>query len=300
MSIRVDAPVRRAKREWRYVLARWSARITLYSLVFFIAVISIGPFLWTISTSLKEGREVMVIPPKLIPDRAVIENYTVVFQGFGGKLPVSRWLRNSVFITSANIFGEILFSAIAGFGFARFRFRLKKVMFIAMLSSAVVPGMVRMLPQYLMFARWGWTNTYLPLTIPNWLGGMYLTFLFHQYFCTIPRTLDEAARVDGANSVDIFFKIILPLSKPLLATAAVMVFMFNWNNFMGPFIYLHSIEKYTLAVGLRYFQTSAYMGLSREPMLAAYSLIMATPVALAFFVFQRYFVQGIQLSAAKE
>jgi multiple sugar transport system permease protein len=193
-----------------------------------------------------------------------------------------------------------LFAAISAYGFSRFRFRLRKLMFILMLSQVVIPGMVRMLPLYMMFSRLGWTDSYLPLTLPNWFGGMFLTFLFYQYFSTIPMSLDESAKLDGANSLDIFLRIILPLSKPILATAAVMVFMFNWNNFLGPFIYLNDIEKYTLSVGLKYFRDSAYSGMTKQPLLAAYAVIMATPVILIFFFFQRYFVQGIQLSASKE
>jgi multiple sugar transport system permease protein len=300
VETQIPAQSRPVEREWRYILPRWIGRGTVYLVAILIALVSIAPFLWTISTSLKAGRQVRVIPPKLIPAPPVFENYRLVFNGMGGNLPVARWLRNSVFLTSVNIVGQILFAAIAGFGFSRFRFRLRKVMFAAMLSSAIVPGMVRMLPQYLMFARWGWTNTYLPLTIPTWLGNLYLPFLFHQYFATIPRSLDESARVDGASNLVIFLRIMLPLSKPLLATAMVMVFVSSWNDFLGPFIYLQNMEKFTLAVGLRYFQNYSYSGLSREPMLSAYAIIMAAPVIAVFFLFQRYFVQGIQLSVAKE
>ena len=290
----------KANRQWGYVINRLVRRTLVYVIAFLIAVISILPFLWTLSTSLKTGSSVLSIPPKLIPDPIFVQNYINVFKGFGGTLPFGTWLKNSILLTTVNVFGEILFAAIAGFGFSRFRFRLRKVMFIVMLSSVVVPGMVRMLPVYMMFARMGWTNSYLPLTLPNWFGGMFLTFLFYQYFCTIPRSLDESAMLDGANSLDIFFRIMLPLSRPILATAAVMVFMFNWNNFLGPFIYLHDIKKFTLAVGLQYFKGSAYGGISKEPLLAAYAMLMATPVVTIFFIFQRYFVQGIQLSASKE
>jgi multiple sugar transport system permease protein len=240
------------------------------------------------------------IPPKLIPDPVFSQNYINVFKGFGGLLPFGTWVKNSIFLSSVNVVGEILFSAIAGFGFSRFRFRLRRLMFVLMMSTIVVPGMVKMLPQYMMFSRWGWTNSYLPLTIPNWFGGMFLTFFFYQYFSTIPLSLDESAKLDGANSLDIFFRIILPLSKPIIATAVVLTFMFNWNSFFGPFIYLNDINKYTLAVGLKYFRDSAYTSISKEPLIAAYAIIMATPVVIIFFAFQRYFVQGIQLSASKE
>jgi len=283
-----------------YLIKRRINRGSIYVIASIIVVVSILPFLWTLSTSLKTGSDVMSIPPKLIPERLFVQNYINVFKGFGGTLPFGAWLKNSILLTSVNVVGEILFAAIAGFGFSRFRFRLRRLMFIVMMSSIVVPGMVRMLPVYIMFSRLGWTNSYLPLTLPNWFGGVWLTFFFYQYFCTIPLSLDESAKLDGANSLDIFRLIILPLSRPILATAAVLVFMFNWNNFLGPFIYLHDIKKFTLAVGLQYFRGSAYSGMSKEPLLAAYAMLMAAPVVIIFFFFQRYFVQGIQLSASKE
>lgn len=281
--------------------ARKKLNITaVYLIAIVIVCVSILPFLWTISTSLKMASDVSSIPPRLIPSPVFFQNYVNVFKGFGGTLPFGSWVKNSIMLTCVNVVGEILFAAIAAFGFSRFRFRLRRLMFILMLSSVVVPGMVRMLPVYMMFSRIGWTNSYLPLTIPNWFGGMFLTFLFYQYFCTIPFSLDESAKLDGANSLHIFLKIILPLSRPILATAAVLVFMTNWNDFLGPFIYLNDIDKYTLAVGLKYFRDSAYSGMTKQPLLAAAAMIMAIPVVIIFFTFQRYFVQGIQLSASKE
>ncbi|MCC7353819.1 MAG: carbohydrate ABC transporter permease [Anaerolineae bacterium] len=299
-TITVVGRHRRDWRDWRYLTVRWTWRGLVYLCAIFIALVSVFPFLWTISTSLKVGQDVLTIPPKLIPNPMSWQNYVAVWKGFGGFLPFPRWLFNSTWLTSLNIVGELFFTAIAGFGFARFPFRLRNAMFVAMLATAIVPGMVRLLPRYMMFASWHWTNTYLPLIFPQWFGGMYLTFLFRQYFATIPRSLDESALVDGASYLDIFLRIILPLSRPVLATAAILAFMANWNNFLSPFIFLHSLEKYTLAVGLQFMKLSAHSGASKEPMLAAYSLIMAAPVVLTFFLFQRYLVQGIQLSAAKE
>jgi multiple sugar transport system permease protein len=289
----------KTQRQWRVLAPQLAGRSVLYVVAILIAIVSIFPLIWTVSTSVKTGFNVMTIPPRLIPQPLFWQNYISVLTGFSGQLPFDLWFRNSVFLAGANIFGEILFAAIGGYGFARFRFRLRRPMLVVMLSAAVVPGMVRMLPQYMMFSRWGWTNTYLPLIIPNWLGGTFLTFLFMQYFATIPRELDESAMIDGASYIDIFFRIIMPLSRPILSTAALLVFLSNWNNFLGPFIYLHSVEKYTLAVGLRFLETSQYSGVQKEPLLAAYSVLMALPLITIFFVFQRHFVQGIQLSASK-
>jgi multiple sugar transport system permease protein len=291
----------RQERKWRYAITRRMWRVSIYAVAIIIAFLSLMPFVWTVSTSFKDNQQIMTLPPKLIPTKFVWQNFELVVTGMKGALPFTRWLLNSIFLSAANISGGILFAAIAGFGFARFRFPGRNLMFLAMLGSAIIPGMVLMLPQYTMFVKWHWTNTYLPLIIPNWFGGVFMTFLFRQYFVTIPRALDEAALVDGASHLDIFSKIILPLSKPMISTAMILTFMFNWNNFLGPFIFVHEMEKFPLAVGLRYMQLAVFsIGGPKEPLLAAYSLVMAAPVILAFFVFQRHFVQGIQLSASKE
>lgn len=291
-------PVERYERA--YILRRASWKGIIYAASIFIAIISVLPFLWTLSTSVKSGAQVMALPPKLIPEEVFWQNYAEVFEGFGGVLPVGLWLENSLKMTAINVFGEVLFATIAGFGFARFRFRGQNLMFIMMLGGAVVPLMVRLLPQYLMFANWHWTGTYLPLIFPNWFGGTFLTFMFRQYFVTIPTDLDDAARIDGASNLQIFLRIILPLSKPMLATGAILVFFFNWNNFLGPFIYLHQTDRYTLAVGLQYIRDAGYTGTTKEPLLAAYAILMALPLIVVFFLFQRYFVQDLQLSASKE
>jgi multiple sugar transport system permease protein len=288
------------RREWRYVFARWTWRGVIYTVAVFLAAVSLMPFIWSISTSLKQGHDVLSIPPKLIPNPIFWQNYRTLFTDFGGSLPFGRWVVNTVLLTGVNIFGEILFAAIAGFGFARFRFPGRNVMFVTMLATAIVPGMVQLLPQYKMFFQWGWTGTYLPLIVPRWFGGMFLVFLFRQYFVTIPRSLDESATIDGASYLDVFFRIMLPLTKPMLATAAILVYMSNWNSFFAPFIYLQKMEQYTLAVGLRFISESQYDIVSKEPLLSAYALTMAAPVIVIFFMFQRYFVQGIQLSASKE
>jgi multiple sugar transport system permease protein len=287
------------KQLWRVRVSQLLNRVLFYVVAISIAVISIFPLIWTVSTSLKTGFNVMVVPPRFVPNPISFQNYVSVLTGMGGRLPFILWFRNSVFYAIFSIFGEILFAAIAGYGFARFRFRLRQTMIVIMLSSAVVPGMVRMLPQYIMFSKWGWTNSYLPLLIPNWFGGTFLTFLFMQYFATIPRELDESAMIDGASHIDIFFRIIMPLSKPILSTAALLVFQSSWNKFMGPFIYLHDAAKYTLAVGLRFLQNNQYEGVQKEPLLAAYAVLMTIPLLVVFFLFQKHFVQGIQLSASK-
>lgn len=302
MSTRATTPVVAKRRHsWQYFVAHGSERAMIYLVAVIFAVFAAVPFIWTVSTSLKSGADqVMAIPPQWIPNPLHWENYISIWKGTGGVFPFQRWLRNTVELTTWNLFGEIFFSACAGYGFARFRFHGRQLLFTLMLSGMLLPWATRVVPTYVIFARLHWTDTYLPLILPHWFGGAYLTFLFRQYFVTIPREMDESAKIDGAGSLRILWSIIIPLSRPIMATAAILVFMSNWNNWLGPLIYLRSLNKLTLAVGMRWFQLQGYSGANKEPAMAAYSLMMALPVIVVFFIAQRYFVQGMRISVSKE
>ena len=291
----------RRRHTWRYYAGHVGERTIIYSIAAFFALFAAIPMIWTISTSLKSGADqVLAMPPQWIPNPIHWENYISIWKGWAGVMPFQRWLANTVQLTLLNVFGEIFFSACAGYGFARFRFRGRQLLFTIMLSGMFLPWAVKVVPTYVIFARLHWTDGYLPLILPAWFGGAYLTFLFRQYFVTIPKELDESAKLDGAGSLRILWSIILPLSRPIIATAAILVFMSNWNNWLGPMIYLRSLNKLTLAVGMRWFQLQGYTGVNKEPALAAYSLMMALPVIMVFFVAQRYFVQGIRMTVSKE
>jgi multiple sugar transport system permease protein len=292
---------RRPRRTLRRRVSRFAERTLLYVVAAAFAISAAVPFLWTLSTSLKSGSDqILAMPPQLIPRPAHWANYVSLWQGYAGVFPFQRWLWNSIQLTGLNLIGEIAFGAAAGYGFARFRFRGRSFLFTVMLSGMLLPWAVRIVPTYMMFARLRWTNTFLPLILPNWFGGAYLTFLFRQYFVSIPRELDDAAKIDGAGSFGVLRHVILPLAKPILATAAIFVFMHNWNNFIGPLIFLRSVDKLTLAVGMRWFQLQGYTGAAKEAPMAAYAVLMALPVIVLFFSAQRYFVQGVQLSVSKE
>jgi ABC-type glycerol-3-phosphate transport system permease component len=299
----ITVPSRPAyRRQWRFVLRRIALRTIAYLVAIAFGLTALLPFLWTISTSLKDGTQVLAIPPSWIPDPAHWENYTTVvnLEFMPGQKLFVRWLGNSTLIVLLNLFGEIVCACAAGYGFARFRFPGKNLLFTLMLASMMLPWVVRIVPMYLLFYQLGWLNTYLPLTIPNWIGGAYLTFFMRQYFVTIPKDLDDAAEIDGANSVHIFLRIMLPLAAPAIATAAILVFSSNWNNFFEPLIFLNDIEKFVLAVGLRWYQIQGFSGGAKQPLVSAFALIMAAPTILLFFAAQRYFVRGIKLSASKE
>jgi multiple sugar transport system permease protein len=189
----------------------------------------------------------------------------------------------------------VLFSAsLAGFGFARMRFPGRGPLFILVLATMMLPEIVTQIPSYLLFRTVGWIDTFLPLIVPAFLGGgAFNIFLCRQFFLSIPVELDEAARIDGASTWQIYTRVILPLSQPVLATVAVFTFMNNWNAFLGPLIYLNSLENMTLAVGLRAFQ--GLRGTEWNLMMAA-AAVMMIPVLIVFFAAQRYFIEGIVTS----
>lgn len=247
------------------------------------------PFVWLISTSLKIRGTEFTFPPVWIPRPAVWANYYNAF--FNSGLPFPRFLLNTTIITVASMVGTLLSASLAGFGFARMRFPGRNKLFVLVLSTLMLPEIVTQIPSYLLFRLFGWIDTFLPLIVPTFLGGgAFNIFLFRQFFMSIPYELDEAARIDGASTRQIYLRVILPLSKPVLSTVAIFTFLSSWNSFLGPLIYLNSLDNMTLAVGLRAFQ--GLRGTEWNLMMAA-AAIMMVPVLIVFFLAQRYFVEGI-------
>jgi ABC-type glycerol-3-phosphate transport system permease component len=256
------------------------------------SVIMLIPFVWLLSTSLKIRGTEFTFPPVWIPRPAVWKNYYTAF--FDSGLPFPRFLLNTVIITGASMVGTLFSASLAGFGFARMRFPARDKLFILVLSTLMLPEIVTQIPSYLLFRLFGWIDTFLPLIVPTFLGGSaFNIFLFRQFFMSIPYELDEAARIDGAGTLQIYLRVILPLSKPVLSTVAIFTFLGSWNSFMGPLIYLNSLENMTLAVGLRAFQ--GLRGTEWNLMMAA-AAIMMVPVLIVFFIAQRYFIQGIVIT----
>ncbi len=270
------------------------ARHLLYATVLQIlllacSVVMIIPFIWLLSTSLKIRGTEFTFPPVWIPRPAVWANYYNAF--FNSGLPFPRFLLNTSVITVASMIGTLFSASLAGFGFARMRFPGRDKLFLLVLATLMLPEIVTQIPSYLLFRVFGWIDTFLPLIVPTFLGGgAFYIFLFRQFFMSIPYELDEAARIDGASTRQIYLRVILPLSKPVLSTVAVFTFLNSWNSFLGPLIYLNSLENMTLAVGLRAFQ--GLRGTEWNLMMAAAALMMV-PVLIVFFLAQRYFVEGI-------
>ncbi len=269
-------------------------RIITYIILIFAAVICLFPFLWMVSTSFKETSEIYKMPPDLLPTNPTVQNYIEGWKGADFGL----FFKNSLFITIIATVGTVLSSAFVAYGFARFKARFSGLLFTILLATMMLPTQVTLIPQYLMYNKLGMVNTYFPLLIPSWLGGgAFNIFLFIQFFRTLPKELDEAAKIDGANSFQIFTKIMLPAVKPVMLAVLVMSLVYNWNDFFSPLIYLNDNKKFTIAIGLQFFKGS--QGNVQIGQMMAMSLVALLPVLIIFAICQKYFIQGIKMSGLK-
>jgi ABC-type glycerol-3-phosphate transport system permease component len=289
----MPATVRSVRRQ------RFAGRALLYLIAIAASILFMIPFVWTVFSSLKSPSELYMFPPRWLPATPRFGNYAEVFD----VAPFARWLWNSVFVAVVGTLGSVLSAALVGYSFARFRYPGRDLIFILTLSTLMLPIEVTLIPLYLLFNKIGWLDSYLPLIVPGFFGGgAFLIFLMRQFFMTIPMDLDEAARIDGAGYLRIFWRIILPLSIPALATAAIITFIGDWNSFLFPYIILNTKEKFTIGIGIKYFQTIASNIDSMEPrenLLMAAGIMMTAPIILIFFTAQRYFVKGIVMSGIK-
>lgn len=274
-----------------------STTVILYILAIGLGIIFMFPFFWTLMSSLKTPQEMATFPPTWIPEVPQFRNYGTVLTS----VPFMLWTYNSLFVVVLSTLGTILSATIVAYSFARFEYRGRDVIFLITLGTLMLPAQVTLIPQFVLFHRLGWINTLYPLWLPAWFGGgAFAIFLLRQFIMSLPKELDEAAVIDGASYLRIFWQILLPLCKPVIATIAVISFINSWNDFVNPLIYLQLPEKFTLAVGLQYFTTLPEVG--GEPtqhLLMAASIMIIAPVIVLFFATQRYFVQGIVLSGIK-
>jgi multiple sugar transport system permease protein len=232
------------------------------------------------------------MPPRWLPSALNWANYTSPWE----QLPLARFFLNSTIVTSLAVLGAVLSSAFVAYGFARFDVRGRDFLFLFVLGTMMIPDAVTLIPRFILFSRLKWVDTYLPLTVPFYFGSSFFIFLFRQFFISVPRELDDAARIDGCSYPGVFLRIILPLSKPALLTAAIFSFLWNWNDFLNPLIYLHSLEKFTAAIGLLFFQGQHY---AEWGQVMAVSTLMTLPVIVLFLILQRYYVEGIALTGLK-
>jgi multiple sugar transport system permease protein len=278
----------------------WTARIgsvikelLAHALLVPISITMVLPLYWLFTTSLKPKGLVFTYPPQWIPNPIRLQNYPEALT----ILPFHLFFRNTMIYCVSIAVGQVLVSTLVGYAFARLRFPGRDVIFWLVLIRMMLPGTVTMVPSYVMFAKMGWVNTFLPLVVPGWLPGLYSSsfyiFLCRQFFMGIPLELDDAARIDGAGYIRIWWQIMLPLSKPVVTTVAIFSFIIHWNDFMGPLLYLHDLELQTLALGLQSFR-GAYE--TEWHWLMATSSVMVLPLIILFFAGQRYFLRGIAMT----
>lgn len=267
-------------------------KIVAYLLLIFTAITMIFPFYWMIATSFKSEARVFAFPPDWIPNPAILSNYTYILT----ELPFARYTYNSAKISSLWTLGIILSSSLAAYAFARVRFWGRDTLFIITLAALMIPGQITMIPLYVLMTRIGWVDTHLPLIVPAYLGSAFGIFLIRQYFMTIPQELNDAAKIDGCSHFGIYWRIMMPLAKAVIATLALLSFMGSWNDLLGPVIYLFDEELFTLPLALTRFRGMYYTAWAN---MMAGATITLLPILVVFLFTQQYFVQGVVLSGLK-
>lgn len=267
-----------------------------YLVLIGLSLVFITPLLWLISSSLHSLEGVFAVPFDWLPDPLHWENYRDAMT----ILPFARYLGNTVVITAAVIFGTVFSSTLVAYGFARLKFRGRSTLFGLCIATMLLPGQVTMIPLYVLFARLGWVDTFLPLIVPAFFGSPFYIFLLRQFFRSIPYEYDEAARLDGAGPFRIYWNIILPLARPAIATVVIFSFVGVWNDFFNPLIYINSFEKATLTLGLNFLKTQIIgSGITQWQILMAASVLVLIPNVVIFFLAQRHFIKGIQMGGLR-
>ncbi|WP_269542562.1 carbohydrate ABC transporter permease [Cerasicoccus fimbriatus] len=269
-------------------------RICIYVILLIGAFVFIAPFAWMVSTSLKPLNETLSMPPRWLPSTVQWENYP---QAIDEMKMFWRYTANTTFLCVMTVIGTVLSSSLAAYGFSRIEWRGRDKIFVLVLATMMIPFPVIMVPLYTLFREFGWIGTYKPLWFPSFLAGAFNVFLLRQFFLTLPKDLEEAAKIDGASELQVFWLVILPLAKPALIVVALFQFMATWNDFLGPLIYLTDQADFTLALGLQAYQSKG--GGTDWHYLMAASTLVVLPVIVLFFFTQRYFVEGIATTGGK-
>jgi len=266
--------------------------LIIYLMLIMGSLMFILPLFWALSSSFKSDYQVMQYPPQWIPSPLRWQNYPEALT----YVPFWRFALNTLFIAAMAILGNLLSCTIIAYGFARLRAPGKNFFFILMLSTMMLVEPVRIIPLYIEFNKLGWIDSYLPLIVPAFFGSPFYIFLLRQFFMNIPIELEEAALIDGANRLQILWKVIVPLSKPALAAVAIFNFQGVWNDFLYPLVFLHKQSNYTIALGLNFFRSTYTV---HWGYLMAASIVALLPMVIIFFIAQRYFIQGITFTGIK-
>lgn len=282
------ASTRHLRKRTRRILTEFGTHIVLILASVTFAI----PFLWMISTSLKPDAQIFVLPPQWIPKPFMWSNYPNALT----YIPYFLYFRNTLYIAIFNVIATLISCTLVAYGFARINWPGRNFFFSILLATLMIPYPVTLIPTFLIFRNLGWVGTPNPLTWPAFFGSAFFIFLLRQFYMTIPQELSQAAKIDGANEFAIYWRIILPLARPALATIALFTFLANWNDFLGPLIYLGDKQQYTLALGLY-----GFAGARRTEwgLLMAAGAVTITPIILLFFLAQRTFIQGITLTGTK-
>lgn len=278
-------------------LSRRRFRPSGWTLAAYLALLALGalyllPLLWMIATSLKTGPQAIANPPTLIPTPFVWENFPKAMTQINFPLA----LRNSLLYALPAVVGTVLSCSLVAYGFARIDWPGRDIVFLVLLSTMMLPGQVTFIPLYVIYAKLGWIGTFLPLVVPTFLGNPFFIFLLRQFFRGIPEELSSAARIDGANELQILVRIILPLSVPALITVGLFTFIDKWGDFFGPIVYLNNADLYPLSVAIQTFQSSHK---TDWPLSMAASVVISAPLVVLYFLAQRKFIEGINLTGIK-
>jgi multiple sugar transport system permease protein len=268
-----------------------------YALALLLTVFFFGPFLWTVLSSLKTPQEIVTYPPTFLPEAWQWNNYVRAWN----MVPFATFYTNSIIVCVLAVTGQVISATLVAYGFARFRFPGRGILFTLVLATLIVPWEVTIVPSFLLWKQLGQLDTLVPLWLPAWFGGgAFYIFLLRQFFLTLPREFDEAAKIDGASSLQTLWLVLLPLMRPAMTTVAILSFLQHWQEFIQPLIYLNTPTNFTVSLGLRYFQTAPTDGSEpKEHLLMAGTVIAAIPCVILFFAAQRYFVRGIVMSGIK-
>jgi multiple sugar transport system permease protein len=260
--------------------------------LFILAVLYLAPFLWMVGTSMKTLAQSISSPPVLIPNPFVFSAYPDAF----AKMNFPLALRNTLIYAVPSVIGTVASCSLVAYGFSLVRWRGRNWVFVLVLATMMLPGQVTLIPLYVIYAKIGWVNTFLPLVVPTFLGSPFFIFLLRQFFLSIPRDLVDAARIDGASELRILVRIIAPLAAPALITVALLTFIDKWNDFYGPLIYLQKPDLHPLSLAAQVFQTTHK---TQWPQTMAASVMIAAPLVAIYFIAQRRFIEGITLTGIK-
>ena len=267
-------------------------RIAIYAALILLSLLNVFPFFWMLRSSFMTKNEIFAQPMRWLPKTFLVQNYSEALI----RVPFLRYFLNSLLVVAVNLVGKVLSSSLVAFGFARIDFKGKNLFFAIVIATMMIPWSVLLIPQFILWSRAGLYNTYWPLTLPSFFLDAFYIFMLRQFFQTLPLDYDEAARIDGAGYFRIYWRIVLPLSKPALMTVGVFTFMNTWNDFMGPLIYLKDSDKYTVSLGLQQF-INQYT--TEWHLMMAAATVTIIPMIIVFFFAQRYFIEGITFTGIK-